>query len=94
MKFYNHYVKYMDIDMMIVGVLWIDVDFAPDWFQNTARGEIIDPIICSLSRQPPQQPKNSPPKKKKNNKESNANQTTNEPTNINLDLDTRITITD
>lgn len=50
---------------MIVGVLWIDVDFAPDWFQNTARGEIIDPIICSLSRQPPQQPKNSPPKKKK-----------------------------
>lgn len=65
MKFYNHYVKYMDIDMMIVGVLWIDVDFAPDWFQNTARGEIIDPIICSLSRQPPQQPKNSPPKKKK-----------------------------
>lgn len=65
MKFYNHYVKYMDIDMMIVGVLWIDVDFAPDWFQNTARGEIIDPIICSLSRQPQQQPKNSPPKKKK-----------------------------
>lgn len=65
MKFYNHYVKYMDIDMMIVGVLWIDVDFAPDWFQNTARGEITDPIICSLSRQPQQQPKNSPPKKKK-----------------------------
>lgn len=64
MKFYNHYVKYMDIDMMIVGVLWIDVDFAPDWFQNTARGEITDPIICSLSRQPQQQPKNSPPKKK------------------------------
>lgn len=50
---------------MIVGVLWIDVDFAPDWFQNTARGEITDPIICSLSRQPQQQPKNSPPKKKK-----------------------------
>ena len=48
---------------MIVGVLWIDVDFAPDWFQNTARGEITDPIICSLSRQPQQQPKNSPPKK-------------------------------
>lgn len=64
MKFYNHYVKYMDIDMMIVGVLWIDVDFAPDWFQNTGRGEITDPIICSLSRQPQQQPKNSPPKKK------------------------------
>lgn len=62
MKFYNHYVKYMDIDMMIVGVLWLDVDFAPGWFQNTARGEITDPIICSLSRQ---QPKNSPPKKKK-----------------------------